>query len=727
MLPSVSVAAPQAAHRQPTQGGRRNASIEDNEEYGAMRIEPFFSICNTGWLILAIGLTIGSFSPLQAAPANSFPYTGVLLEESPIQSGPQADFYPTDRLPQGEQVEVYRVDNKDWLAIRPPRDSFSWVRAEHLELTESGTRARVINTPAKTRVGSRLGDIHDIEYISLNKGEVLELLGTKILRDPDSGAEHRWFKVAPPSGEFRWIHKDLVARVEKAAKPGSVAKRIKTFALPGESKPKALTLNLAQPVDSTATASSEVKPATATKSAQPTTSPEAKAIESFQREVEQAVSEQLEEYEELQSVKNQSVKPKQTNRIATQQIKTQQLPAKPAVQTIATQAIPTAEPEESSDSQWSRKEAKSSNIVQASDVAEGSTSASSPSDLVVDKKHDSDGTHHGFRIVASDQPKSESAPTATVKPKHPSPAPNLPSAKSGNPIATTHINAVTWEAVSDPKNPLAAPEPRTFEASYEALNILLSRSVLGDIEQWRLERVQEQAVLLKRAAQNRDQLALADELSTKIRKFQDLQRRKLAMQAEMLAQAVARSKAESEVDAALAQAEQAIVKSETANSKKRKQTKIALASYSAEDLAKKPSERSNAPSRLSNRVMRSKFQAVPNRKARAARKGPTLPRRVSSKTSSVFPPSSLQPAAALDNSIFDATGTLILVHARRNGLPRYALTDSRGQITRFVSSGDGRSLDHLVNSKVGLLGEIGLLAELNKSHIIAVKAVKLGH
>ena len=116
---------------------------------------------------------------MQAEQA-AFPYRAVVLEdEAPIQSGPEQGFYATDRLVKGAQVEVYRVDNSDWLAIRPPQDSFSWVAAENVELTASGTRVRVINTPAKTRVGSKFSDAHDVEYISLELGEVLELFGTK--------------------------------------------------------------------------------------------------------------------------------------------------------------------------------------------------------------------------------------------------------------------------------------------------------------------------------------------------------------------------------------------------------------------------------------------------------------------------------------------------------------------------------------------------------------------
>ena len=156
---------------------------------------------------IAVGTMLNTLS-LTHAEEEQFPYIAfVEHSEAPVRSGPERDFYETDRLVRGSKVEVYRHDNGDWCAVRPPAGSFSWVAANHVELTENPSLARVVTTPVKTRVGSRFNDIHDVEYISLREGEILEILGRETLREA-SGAEPReWLKVAPPAGEFRWIHK----------------------------------------------------------------------------------------------------------------------------------------------------------------------------------------------------------------------------------------------------------------------------------------------------------------------------------------------------------------------------------------------------------------------------------------------------------------------------------------------------------------------------------------
>lgn len=298
---------------------------------------------------------------------------------------------------------------------------------------------------------------------------------------------------------------------------------------------------------------------------------------------------------------------------------------------------------------------------------------------------------------------------------------------------TPHINAVTWEAIGDPTNPLAAPEPRAFEDSYAALNILLSRTVLGNVEDWKLDKVVTQADLLKRHAQNRDQLALADQLMAKIQEFQELQKRKLQIETADVVDDVAANKQVSLVSydqsEIVGTGTRAGIESEPGR----------LPNY-LQDLSQMPAGPSVAAreNRSATRVTtrntarqrtlanRSAVRATPVKKE-PIKKAPVMPRRIPRAKSQrqVAAVPELKPAAVLDNSVFDATGTLIQVHSRRTGMPRYALTDSSGRITRFVSTGDGSSLDHLVNSRVGLLGEIGLLAELNKSHVIAVKAVKL--
>ncbi len=546
-----------------------------------------------GWISLALVFVISPALPLRADDTvqdvsvestiqqgvnepSSLPHKAVVLEDNaPVWSGPAADFYETDRLAKGTQVEVHRVEADGWLAIRPPADSFSWIAAEHVEITSSGTRARVINLPAKTRVGSRFDDSHDVEYISLHEGEILDLIGTKMLQDTDDTALTRWFKIAPPAGEFRWIHSRDVARIENSTKVADTIvgrEPIKTYSLDSDPKTRGV------------------------------------------------------------SVANNSA-PVRTVVSSTNQ-----------ASSIQTRSIRKA----------TARNAENSGFREISDATT------------------STGTVIKQVAYVEPKPKKQAARRRVAS--------SLQSSSVKKSVASTHINPVTWEAVGAPTNPLAAPEPRSFQDSYNALNIVLSRAVLGDIDTWKLDKVAHQAELLHASAANQNESALATSLIAKTKEFQQLQRRKLETNAEPL---------------------------------------VALASYKAADL-QKPGRREAAPRLAEPNLLPASMLA-----ADRMPKGPEMPQRLAVVKPIPNKQTKLVPKESVDNSIFDATGTLIAVVSRRKGMPRYALTDSSGQITRFVSASDGSSLDQFVNSRVGVLGEIGLLRELNKSHVVAIKTVKL--
>ena len=135
----------------------------------------------------------------------SFPFAAIVLRDNtPVRSGPAEQYYPTDVLHRGQQVEIYRHDSGDWYAIRPPRGSFSWVPAGCLQVSEDNL-AEVMVEGVAARVGSRLSEDCTAEQVHLRRGEYLQILGERKFVDPKSGAPETWLKVAPPSGEFRWI------------------------------------------------------------------------------------------------------------------------------------------------------------------------------------------------------------------------------------------------------------------------------------------------------------------------------------------------------------------------------------------------------------------------------------------------------------------------------------------------------------------------------------------
>jgi hypothetical protein len=154
--------------------------------------EPFVAI------LICAALTV------PAAAEQTFPYTAyVTAVDVFVRSGPGENYYPTDKLKVGTAVEVYRHDPGGWYAIRPPKDSFSWVSSRHLQL-DGKNLATVTDERVASRVGSRLGDIRDIIQVRLHKGETVEILEPRG-RELNAGPTPAWYKIAPPAGEFRWV------------------------------------------------------------------------------------------------------------------------------------------------------------------------------------------------------------------------------------------------------------------------------------------------------------------------------------------------------------------------------------------------------------------------------------------------------------------------------------------------------------------------------------------
>ena len=143
-----------------------------------------------------------------------------------LRAGPGEQFYVTQNLSWGTRVEVYQQDN-GWSAIRPPEGSFSWIEASNVEMTADPSVGVISAGGVVTRVGSTEHNRRDAEYIPLDRGEMVELLGVETVRD-ETGAWKKWLKIAPPAGEFRWIESALLADtpVNKVASKAAVRPRM---------------------------------------------------------------------------------------------------------------------------------------------------------------------------------------------------------------------------------------------------------------------------------------------------------------------------------------------------------------------------------------------------------------------------------------------------------------------------------------------------------------------
>lgn len=150
--------------------------------------------------------TPGSFG------AERFPYKlTVESNDAIVRSGPGEKFYATGFVDRGQEVQVYQRKSGGWLGIRPPAGSFSWVDAEKLKLTRNDEVGQVVATTAVAWVGSEVDPVDEHRWqVKLDADEAVQLLGQGTLSIFSGDAEREFYQIAPPAGEFRWIHEDDV-------------------------------------------------------------------------------------------------------------------------------------------------------------------------------------------------------------------------------------------------------------------------------------------------------------------------------------------------------------------------------------------------------------------------------------------------------------------------------------------------------------------------------------
>jgi hypothetical protein len=168
---------------------------------------PFFAVVI---VLLASFAEAAEFVPYRAA---------IVTPSAVVRSGPGDSFYETDTLAESDVVEVYRQQANGWCAIRPPEGSFSWVFGRHLGTAEtvalsdqsagsmSARVARVEKPDVASRIGSRLTAQRNAVQVRLKQGETVRILGEEEIDG------QTWFKIAPPAGEFRWIHVSAIRSV----------------------------------------------------------------------------------------------------------------------------------------------------------------------------------------------------------------------------------------------------------------------------------------------------------------------------------------------------------------------------------------------------------------------------------------------------------------------------------------------------------------------------------
>lgn len=154
---------------------------------------------------LVLFSTVNLESSAQSLDDLEFPYNALVLRDNaPIRSGPGTVHYATDKLDQGQTVEVYRHDPGNWCAIRPPAGAFSLVPESAVEIVEDNV-GKIVTGSAQAWVGTRLGSVDSpLWQIKMKQDELVEILGEVSWPNPE-GHSTIWYQIAPPAGEFRWI------------------------------------------------------------------------------------------------------------------------------------------------------------------------------------------------------------------------------------------------------------------------------------------------------------------------------------------------------------------------------------------------------------------------------------------------------------------------------------------------------------------------------------------
>ncbi len=133
----------------------------------------------------------------------------VAADAAVVRSGPSEDAYPTGTVAKNRYVEAYFRSADGWCAIRPPQGSFSWINAKFVR-RETDSTARIVAGSGKavpSRVGGATVEESALVQVGLKNGTIVKVLGETRLADGST-----WLKIAPPSGEFRWIRStDLIA------------------------------------------------------------------------------------------------------------------------------------------------------------------------------------------------------------------------------------------------------------------------------------------------------------------------------------------------------------------------------------------------------------------------------------------------------------------------------------------------------------------------------------
>jgi len=158
-------------------------------------------------LVIAFAIVLGSLS-LQAQDGSSFHRAQVKVRRANVYTSPTSDQSVCDELPVGTVVHIYMETSDGYVAIRPTLRCFSWVESRFLFINPDGVKATVKIAGVPSWIGQREQSMRShLRMVQLDRGEIVEILGSREMALSNGGRKLQLTKIAPPHGEFRWMFK----------------------------------------------------------------------------------------------------------------------------------------------------------------------------------------------------------------------------------------------------------------------------------------------------------------------------------------------------------------------------------------------------------------------------------------------------------------------------------------------------------------------------------------
>ena len=155
------------------------------------------------WAPMTLAICAGAAAAADPPPMDMI----ITAAEADVRCQPSDKAYATSKLHRGDQVRVIRKVDGPWLAIEPPRGSFSWISDSAITLTG---QSAVVKTDTQVRVGSSVtNQPPDVWQVTLQPGTQVIILGSSMTAS--DGA--KWWPIRHPASELRFIPDSAVAAI----------------------------------------------------------------------------------------------------------------------------------------------------------------------------------------------------------------------------------------------------------------------------------------------------------------------------------------------------------------------------------------------------------------------------------------------------------------------------------------------------------------------------------